>query len=30
MHLEVSTPVLVKDTITSYHTYPIKGIDCEG
>jgi len=30
MNLDVAAPVLVKDSLTSYHTYPISGIDFEG
>ena len=29
-HLEVQHPVLIKEAVTSYHTYPIAGVDING
>lgn len=30
MHLQVAPPILIKDSIRDYHTYPISGTDSDG
>jgi len=30
IELEVSTPVLIKEAVSNYHTYPITGKDSNG